>query len=126
MFLYGTQIRGANERVAIFVREIDRDLNIQINFADHTGNRIAVNARNNANTIGGDAALAAEAKDIDAGAGADGSEKEGKGCGRASNGGLVGWYCKTAKMGVHAGTAGKVNNHFHVQSASPGQDDVIL
>ena len=64
-----------------------REPEFQVDLFDHAAHRAAVNALNDADAVVGISALLAEAKHINAGAGADGCKEYSKGCRRAGTGG---------------------------------------
>lgn len=71
VFLDRAQLSRVDERVAVFLRESRRDLDLQINFFDHPG-EAAVHPLDDADALGGQAALLAKTEHINPGACADG------------------------------------------------------
>ena len=72
MFFDRTLVSRPDDGRLVLLWEFRGKLDIQVNFANHAGVRVAFQALDNPYAIGRDATLTAEAKHIDAGAGADG------------------------------------------------------
>ena len=113
MFLYCAQLSRADERIAIFVGKIGRDLNIQIDLVDHVSEWVAFHMLYDADAVSGNVPLLAEAKHVDACAGSNGRKEACEGSRRAGHGGLVGRDGELTEVGVHTGAAGEVDDHFH-------------
>jgi hypothetical protein len=65
MFLHRAQLRRADERIAVLVGEVVGNLDLQVDLVHHAAERIAVDALDDADAVGRDAALTAEAEDVD-------------------------------------------------------------
>ena len=71
MFLHRAQLRRVNQRLVIFLREFRRDLNLQLDFLNHSVKRVAVDTLDDFYPLRGESALAAKAEYVDSCAGAD-------------------------------------------------------
>jgi hypothetical protein len=115
--LHLAQIRRADKRIMILLRKCGRHLNFQFDLVHHAGRRVGGMALEDADALGGDAALAAEAEDVDARARANRRQEHLKRHGRriftAAARRLVGLDGVAAEMSVYARTAGEVYDHFH-------------
>ena len=109
MFLYRAEFRGADKRVAIFFRESRRDLDLQINFLNHAGERVRMYPLNDPQVIRWQTALSAKTKDVDPGAGPYRGQENCKGCWGRSGRGLIGWHYETVEVRIYAGAPRKVN-----------------
>jgi len=116
VLFHRTQVRRTNERVAILIGEVAGNLDLEIDLINHTAERIAVNALYDLNAIGCNAALTTKAQDVDPSTSADRRKEDGERCWGAGGGGLVGGDCEAAEVGVHAGTAWEVDDHFHFEN----------
>jgi len=115
VLFYRTQVSRADERITVLVRKAAGDLDLEIDLVHHAAEGIAVDALYDLDAIGRDAALTAEAENVNACAGADRGKEDRERCGRAGGGGLVSRDCEAAEVGVHAGTAWEVDDHFHLE-----------
>jgi hypothetical protein len=114
MFLHRAQVRRADQRIAVFFRELGWDLNFQANRLHHTGGRAVVNSFDNADAFGWEVALLAKSQDIDPGASPYGREENFEGTGGGGSRRLISCNSEGTKMGVHTGTAREVDDHFHL------------
>ena len=113
MFLDLAQFRGADERIIILLREGGRDNDIQIDLLHHAICWVRVDALYELNAFRGNSTLLTESKHIDAGACANGCEKEVErhrcaGCWR-----LVCWNREASEMCIDTRSTGEVDKHFH-------------
>jgi len=113
VLLHSAQARRAYECITIFFRETLRDLNLESDRLNHAADRTVIDPLDDADAFGWEVALSAKAQNIKPGAGANGGEKNFERAGGGGSGGLVRLHSEGSKMGVHTGTAGEVDNHFH-------------
>jgi hypothetical protein len=71
-------------------------------------------ALNNADAFGGQVTLFTEPQNVNTRTGPNGCQEDLKRHRGRIGGRLVRGDSVTAKVGIHAGTAGEVNDHFHV------------
>lgn len=82
---------------------------------------IVVDLLYNVDASGGQVSFLAKTKYIDPGASSDGSEKNLERAGSTGGWRLVGGNSEVPKMGVHPGTTGEVDDHFHIINISMKQ-----
>src|SRR6266540_954515 len=102
MLLHCAQLCRADERVAVFIREERRHLNLEFDLIHHVGKWIVVDALEDTNTIRRNATLLAKTKYVNPCTRSNRCEKR---CERGWGAGsrrLVCGYSKAAKMRIHA------------------------
>ena len=107
------QLRGANQRAAIFFGEGRGNEDLKVDLVDHAGDRVGMAALHDVDSVRVESALLAEAKDVDSGARRDRGEEQLERRRRTGGGRLVGRDGEIAEVGIDPGAAGEIEPDFH-------------